>query len=267
MRQFACVLLVWAGVSAFAQTTLPPDALPVYVPSSLANAASPRAAGLAPNTLATLYGKNLAWATRSLQQGDLGSGKVPNVLSGTGVRVSVGGLAAPILYVSPGQVNFLVPADLLPGPVDIRLSLDSRYGPAVRVDLRAAAPALFNADPEFIVAARSDGSIVSRSSPARPGEVVILYATGLGATRPPQITGELAKIPAILDRLRAFRVELGGVVLPPERVIYAGVAPGFAGLYQINLRLPETLEPNPTIRIGYENEELSPPEIRIAAER
>lgn len=266
MRQFACVLLLWAGVSALAQTTLPPDSLPVYVPSSLTNAASPRAPGLAPNTLATLFGQNLALVTRSLQSGDVRSGQIPTVLTGTGVRVMVGGLAAPILYVSPGQVNFLVPAELLPGPLDIRLALDSRYGPAIRVDLRASAPALFQADPEFLVATRGDGSAVSRNSPARPGEIIVLYATGLGETRPPQASGTLAKIPAVIERLRVFRVELGNVTLPPEHVLYAGVVPGFAGLYQINLRLPDTFERDPVVRVGFENEERSPGNVRIAAE-
>jgi uncharacterized protein (TIGR03437 family) len=169
-----------------------------------------------------------------------------------------------VLYVSPEQINFLIPSELMPGRTDLWLALNSRSGPTVRLQLADVSPALFQADPEFVVAARSDGSVITPKSPAQPGEVVILYATGLGRTRPDAATGEIVRRAARLERIAGFRVTVGDQAVPTEDVLYAGAAPGFAGVYQINLRLPAALTANPEIRIGF-GEDRSPAGVRIAA--
>jgi uncharacterized protein (TIGR03437 family) len=258
----AAFFLLWAACVLFAQNPPPSDPAPLYVPSSIVNAASPNVTSLAPNTLATLYGTRLAHATKALTTEDIRRGVLPTILPGTGVRVIVGGLPAPLLYVSPGQVNFLVPADLQSGRTDVRLVLDARNGPTVQLQLADVSPALFQADPEFVVAARADGSVITPKSPAHPGEVVVLYATGLGSTRPAAASGEIVRSAARLERLAEFRVTVGDQAVPAEDVLYAGAAPGFAGVYQINLRLPGTLEANPEIRIGF-RENRSPAGVRI----
>jgi len=188
---------------------------------------------------------------------------LPSVLIGTGVRVSVNNIAAAIYYVSDKQINFLVP-DLRPGQAEIRVSRDSLYGPAVRVPVGEFSPALFNMDPEFAIATRQDGSLVTRDAPARPGEVVILYATGLGLTRPRFRNGEVPSAAASLERMADFRVSLSGRLLERADIIYAGVGPGFAGFYQINLRMPAEFEANPEIRIGI-GDVMSPPNVRLHA--
>jgi uncharacterized protein (TIGR03437 family) len=94
------------------------------------------------------------------------------------------------------------------------------------------------------------------------GEIIILYATGLGKTRPPAQTGEIARAAAPVDRLADFQVTLDDLPIPPEDLLYAGIAPGFAGLYQINLRLPRTLPRNPQIRIGFRDQR-SPSGVRL----
>jgi uncharacterized protein (TIGR03437 family) len=167
-----------------------------------------------------------------------------------------------LLYVSPTQINFLVPPNIPAGRTDLRLVLDARNGPIVRLELADVSPALFQADPEFVAATHADGTPVNLKSPASPGEVVVLYATGLGKTRPAAVPGEIAQTAARLDRLADFQVRVGEVQVAPEDVLYAGVAPGFAGLYQINLRLPETLGQNPEIRIGF-GDQMSPAGVRL----
>jgi uncharacterized protein (TIGR03437 family) len=188
---------------------------------------------------------------------------LPTTLPGSNVRIAVGNVYARPLYVSPTQINFIVPAGLRGGiDVPVRVHVWGLYGPEVRLRLEAAAPALFQGDPQFAVAARPDGSVITYDKPAAAGDIVTLYATGLGATLPPVLESELATRAAPLERLDDFRVELDGTVLPRESVLYAGVAPGFAGLYQINLVLPASTPHNPAIRIGF-SDRVSPEGVRL----
>lgn len=228
----------------------PQNPAPLYIESSIINAASAAADGLAPNTLVTLYGVHLARTTRSLLPEDVRNGLVPTALGGAGVRVLVNRVEAPLLYVSPTQVNFLVPSTLNPGPAEIRLSLDARFGSGVTVQLREAAPAFFQWDPEFVVATRADGTAVNHLQPALPGEVVILYATGLGRLKPQPESGQITRTLMKMERMSEFLVEIDGVALPPESILFAGAAPGYPGLYQINVKLPESVSENPHIRLA-----------------
>ena len=238
---------------------------PLYVPSSIANAANSLAAPLAPNTIATLYGKNLAAATRGLTPDDLVGGDLPTGLGGTGVRVSVGGIAAQLYFVSPQQINFLVPPRLKAAPQEVIVTFEGRQGPTVMVNLADVSPALFQLDPEYAVATRADGTLVDRQHRARAGDVIILYANGLGWTMPRFSSGQVARTAAPLEQLADFKVSLNGAVVNRNRILYAGIAPNFVGLYQINLQLPPDLPADPEIRIGF-GDTLSPAGIHLAVE-
>jgi len=223
---------------------------PVYSGASIVNAADNRSGWLAPNTIATMYGTDLAYTTKAITAADIHDGQLPTVLPGTGVRVLVGSLPAIIYYVSPTQINFLVPSYLLPVPVTVQVVLDGLTGPPVTVQLASAAPALFETSEQNAVATRPDGSLISPESPASPGGWVILYGTGLGQTAPPVIYGQVPTSAAELDAISEFQLTLDGVPVDPNRIYYAGLAPYFAGLYQINLKLPDSTGPNPEIRIA-----------------
>jgi uncharacterized protein (TIGR03437 family) len=248
------VVLTLAGL-------LPAEA-PIYSADSLVNAADNQPGFFAPNTIATLYGKNLAYGTKALTQNDIRGGVLPTVLPGTGVRVLIGGLPANLYYVSPSQINFLIPANLLTGPSNLQIVIDGLAGPVVPIQLAAAAPALFQLDQEFAVATRVDGSVLTSDDPARPGDIVVLYANGLGQTVPPVIYGQLPTAAASLKQLANFQVVLDGVAVDPTAVSYAGIAPGFAGLYQINVRLPESTATDPEIRIAL-TDAVSKPGLRL----
>lgn len=233
---------------------------PSYTAASIVNAASNQAGPIAPGSIATLYGTDLAFIKRALSGDEMHGFQIPFILPGTGVGLFVNRSPASIYYVSPTQVNFLVPASLVPGPADIQLTLDGRAGPAVRITLAQAAPALFQADATFAIATRVDGSLVTKDAPAMAGDIIILYATGLGRVIPDWIDSEIAKSAAPLREMASFRVTLSGTIVETGGVLYAGVAPGFAGLYQINLRLPASLPHNPEIRIGFDGQ-MSPESI------
>jgi uncharacterized protein (TIGR03437 family) len=205
---------------------------------------------LAPNTFASIYGKELAYTTRALASADLDGGQLPTVLPGTGVRVLVDGLAAPVWYVSPTQINFLVPGILQNKPsVKVLVSLDGKVGPEVECRLVPLAPGLFALDPETVIATRLDGALIRDSSPAAPGMDIVLYATGLGPTIPDTPYRQVARGAAPLLLRPEFQVLLNGAPVPDQRIRYAGAAPQFAGLYQINLWLPENTPANPQIQL------------------
>ena len=230
-------------------STLPADA-PIYSTDSLVNSADNQSGWLAPNAIATLYGRNLAYGTRTLSSDDIRTGVLPTVLPNTGVRVLVNGLPANPYYVSPTQINFLIPPNLLPGPSTVQLVIDGLAGPQIPVALAAAAPALFQLDQQNVIATRADGSLITPTTSAKPGDVIVLYATGLGPAVPPVGYGELPRSLAPLQMLTDFHVLLDGNAIDPSAIAYAGIAPGFAGLYQINLILPGSIGSNPEIRIG-----------------
>jgi len=80
---------------------------------------------------------------------------------------------------------------------------------------------------------------------------VVVYATGLGPTVPPAIPNRLPASAASIARRADFTVWLNAVPVPAERILYAGISPPYAGLFQINLRVPEDAPPDPEIRCGF----------------
>jgi uncharacterized protein (TIGR03437 family) len=238
------------------------QAAPAYTAASIVNAADNLTGPLAPNTIATIYGTGLAYGTKSLTASDIRGGVLPTVLPGTGVRVSVGGIPANLYYVSPLQINFLVPPLLGPGLWDIQVSLDSLNGPSIQVELKATSPAFFQLDAQNAVSTRDDGSTITPDNPVKPGDDVVLYCAGLGETIPRVYYLELPTAAAPLRQLADLKLMLDGVAIDAIYVTYAGVAPGFAGLYQVNVKLPATTGSNPEIRIGF-GDQLSKPGLRL----
>ena len=225
---------------------------PVYTSLSLVNAADSQVGWLAPNAIASLYGTGLAYTTVGLTTEDLSGAQLPTTLPGTGVTILVGNQAAYPYYISPKQVNFLIPSNLLPGPVDVQLVVDGLAGPLISVILGPTAPALFELDPQTAVAVRPDGSVIDAASPVTAGNWAILYGNALGPVVPPIPPGQIAPAAARIQTI-GFVLSLDGVTVPPDHIEYVGAAPGFAGLYQINLLVPLGTGPNPEIQIGVNN--------------
>jgi uncharacterized protein (TIGR03437 family) len=235
---------------------------PSYSSASIVNSASNQAP-LSPNAIATLYGTDLAYATAGVAQSDLGSGVLPTVLAGVGVFVA--GLPASLYYVSPQQINFLIPANLRPGNAIVFVAREGTRGPFATVALLAASPGLYQADADTIVATHGDGSRVTRDAPASGGEVVLFYCTGLGPTDPDVINGQISPVPAPIQMLADLRVTVGGATLDAQRIFYAGVAPGFPGLYHIKVQLPDPMHADPEVQIAL-GVQISPPALKLPAQ-
>jgi len=231
---------------------------PSYSASSIANAAANIAGFYAANIFISIYGQHLSSVTQAILASDIHYINLPGQLPGSGVRVLINHQPASIFYVSPTQVNVLIPITLTPGPVVVQVVDDGRAGPEVVIRLDEAAPALFAMEDGLAIATHLDGQLVTRESPAGRGEIVVLYAGGLGATSPTTVASQIPQVPARLVRSSSFQVLLNGVPVDSSKILYAGVAPFFAGLFQINLRLPDYAPNDPDIRIGFPGQ-LSPP--------
>src|SRR5260370_32582266 len=142
-----CVLLLTVALCLAAAD----GPTPTYTADGIVNAADYQAGELSPNALGSIFGTGLSYVTLGAKASDIRDSLLPTVLPGTGVRIIVGNLLANILYVSPKQVNLLVPSTLLPGPVNVQLILDAISGPAIPSQLLPAAPALFLLDPQTAV--------------------------------------------------------------------------------------------------------------------
>ena len=216
------------------------DQAPSFTSDSILNSANNSSASLAPNTLVSLYGKNLAFSTGQVSIEAVGAGTLPLQLAG--VRVFVGGIGAPLLYVSPGQINLIIPPSLTAGPSNLIVERQGTSAQA-QITLVEAAPALFLVEGK-LAATHADGKLITSDLPARPGEIIVIYGTGLGRTNPRQLDGVIPRAAAPIVLMDRLRVLLDGQPLPPRNVEYAGITPGYPGLYQINLRLPDTISKN-----------------------
>ncbi len=151
-----------------------------------------------------------------------------------GTSVLVGGAAAPIFYTSYGQIAFQMPVETPAGTALIQVQRDDQtISNKVSVNVAARAPRL-------LVTVNQNGSINSAGSPARVGDVLTVYAIGLGATSPAVGTGAPAPVAEPFARVSPnpvvfFGSALGKVATAPQ---FAALTPGFAGLYQVNVAVP-----------------------------
>jgi uncharacterized protein (TIGR03437 family) len=172
---------------------------------------------------------------------------------------------APVLYVSDGQVNFLVPSDQIDGNVTVRVVREGVTGPEVTVTLVDAAPALFQTAAGFAIAAHADNSLVTPGSPAQAGETIVVYACGLGRAQTTLAPGVIPQSAAVIQELSNLTVYLGGTAIDPASILYAGLSPGTAGLYQINLILPANPGANPEIQVAIAGQS-SPAGLKLAVQ-
>lgn len=247
----ACWLILLAQAAPHAANPLAPK----YSSESITNAASNTVGPLSPNTLISIYGENLSFNTRALSVEDIRVNTLPTMLTGTGVRVLIANLPANLLYVSPTQINLLIPSNLLPGRHNLEVIRDGLIAPPVEVVIEPESPQFFvqilpNDGGTYAIATQPDGSVVEPAHPAEPGDLIIIYATGLGTANPPVPYGQIATGAAWIKKRKEFKLYLNDMELDSGAIEYAGVTPGNGGLYQINVKLPKDAPENPQIRMG-----------------
>jgi uncharacterized protein (TIGR03437 family) len=223
-------------------------AAPSYSAAGIVKAGSFAPGPFAPNSIVTIFGSGLARSEQGLTKSDIADNHLPLELNYT--QVLVYGARVPLFYVSDSQINFLMPADQLKGPAEIRVMREGLVGPIVTVTIGDAAPALFTTPATYVIAAHGiDLSPITPEAPAHTGEVIVIYAAGLGKTDPNPTNGELPPYLCYLLNWKSTTVTLNGVALDPNRMTYAGLTPTSAGLYQINLQLPDSVPGDPELRV------------------
>jgi uncharacterized protein (TIGR03437 family) len=169
------------------------------------------------------------------------------------MAVTVNGQSAPITYVQPDQINFQAPALSGIGTATVVVianpgaSNELRSDPMTVTGQQAYAPAFFTFDGKSVAATSVDGlsyiaptSVVTSGVSAKPGDIVTLYASGLGATNPASSPGDIPA--AATPTAGTVNVTIGGIAVPPADLLYAGLSPqSISGLYQLNVRLPALL--------------------------
>ena len=236
------------------------NANPVVVPVTLSVQAPPTPAvqltsvvngasfqsGLASGTWISIFGVNLAPSVAAWNGSDFINGQLPTSLDG--VSVSIDGRAAYVAYVSPGQINALAPDDPAVGPAPVQVTTAAGVSNTLSTDKQAVAPAFFMLGGSYVAAVHADGTYVGKpglisgavTRPAQPGEIIMLFGTGFGATTPPQPASELVTSPVILGN--QVQVMIGGV---SAKVNYAGLVE--SGLDQINVTVPSVPTGDATI--------------------
>ena len=211
--------------------TISPASSTLPIVQGILNAASYTHA-LAPGTWATIFGQQLAVSTASAQN-------VPLPLTLAEVKsVTVGNVQAPLSYVSPGQINFVVPFEAALGAsVPVVVTTSEGASVPVNITLVRNAPALFTQN------AQGTGMAIAFNSSFQPvtsvgSDAIILYAVGLGPTNPPPASSaqggaSTEPLNRVADQVQVFIGEV------PCQVQFAGLAPGFPGIYQLNVIPPQ----------------------------
>ena len=248
--------------------------VPQVAANGVLNAAS-WSSPVSPGALATVFGSNLALKQQSATP------PYPTALGGTslggtslgGTTVTINGTAAPLLFVSPGQINFQMPSAVANSEwfnvSSATIVVTTAAGSSAPVAFGLASlPGLFTADGSGCGQAsalniRADGSVSvnSAANSAAPGDYVALYGTGFGfsATQPPD--GMAATGAATLQTMPGVTVDQ----TLTASIAYAGLAPTLAGVDQINFQVPAATRNGCAVPV-LASEGLGGPAVTIAVE-
>jgi len=217
-----------------------PRALPLITDGGIVNAASFRGAdGLALGTIVSVFGSDLAGGNAVARRTPL-----PQTLAG--LRLRLGDQALPLFFAGPGQANAQLPWSGAPSG-SARLTADlSPFGTVTTsFEVSSASPGIFTLDQSgsgqgaILIAgagtvAAPGGAFVVGARPARLGETIEVFVTGLGPVEESPQLGSPNPVDRLIRTTNGVTARIG---VEPVRVTFAGLAPGFVGLYQVNIEL------------------------------
>jgi uncharacterized protein (TIGR03437 family) len=190
----------------------------------------------APGDIVSVYGSNFANFTSGLD-GFRGLTALPTTLNG--VTVSIGAIMSPFYFVNNTQINIQVPFEVATGPQPLVVTNATGPSATFTLNVDALAPSIFIVDQTNNIGAilrNSDFSLITANNPAHVGDVLLIYATGLGQTTPSVQTGVLVVPPAGgFNNTGTVTATVGG---QSATVVASIASPSFAGLYQTAITVP-----------------------------
>ncbi len=201
---------VYAGT----QNSLAVYGLLTQNPITISNAASGSATALAPGSIASLYGTNLPASP----------------------AITVNGVNAPVLAAISTQINFQIPFEVPTGSATVNLTANGSVVSSATIQLQAVGPGLFTQAGGQAAVLNPGYSVNNPSQPATGGSVLAAYLTGLGAVEPAVATGVAAPLNTLSTATGTVTATIGNMA---ATVVFAGLAPGYFGLYQVNVVAPQ----------------------------
>ncbi|MDX2268084.1 MAG: hypothetical protein NW208_08250 [Bryobacter sp.] len=220
-----------------------------YQRAAQVNGANFQTTSLAPNTIASLYAQGGSFTQETLVFSSL---PLPTTLGN--VRVLLNERPMPLFFVSPGQINFFVPDDM-PTSGDLEILVEDQLTGQIvgsgTVVMNRVSPGLFTSTATGrgqVSAVNQDGTINSSQNPIPRGQVISLFGTGLGKVSNAPTDGNAAPSGPLAEGLKPD-VSFNLLPASSENVLFSGLAPGFVGLWQINVRVPETVPPGNNVPV------------------
>lgn len=194
---------------------------------SITNAASGQTNIIAPGSLIAVYGTGAI---------GIPPAQFPIPTNVNGVTMTINNTAAPLLFGSNGQINAQVPFEIQTGAGLLTLMQGGSVVGSTNFVVQAAAPGLFLLGQGRAAVLNADFSINSDAKPASVGSYIAAFMTGLGPVDNPVETGQAASANPLSRVTSTVAATIGGQA---ATVLFAGLAPGFAGVYQVNLTVPQ----------------------------
>jgi len=228
-------------------------ALPTVARDATLNAASfQKYVPVAPGSLVSVFGTNLGTSTA-------GAATLPLPMTLADVRAQLGGKDVPLVFANNNQVNAQIPTELAPGTTaSLVVTVRGVAAAPDQITLATNQPGIFSINSSgagqgaiqvsnTVLFAAPAGSIPgAQARPVHRGEFITIYCTGLGATEPTVASGQPAPGGPLATAKIPVTVTVGGVQVPAA---FAGLSPGFVGLYQVNIQVPSSVQPGNTVQL------------------
>lgn len=236
-----------AGSAQISGSLTPNAGIPVVNTAGVVSAANFSSVPISPGSFISIFGANLASGIKS-------SPSLPLKTSLNGTAALLGSELLPLQFVSPGQINAVVPYDIpLNGTPQLLIQQDDAYSLPQPVAVAAAQPAMFTQNESgtgagIFVVVKPDQTqfLATPATPAAAGDALVIYCAGLGVVTPTIAAGSAAPVSPLSKTTDTPTVTIGD---QSAQVQFSGLAPGFAGLYQVNVLVPSGITPGTNVSV------------------